>query len=357
MRELMGSDKYEYLFWGSHRAVEGIECFTGDGMVQIKELSVRRTRRGFAVSGMLGAVHKDSPDVLILIGNPNILQTWWAALFARIKGAKVLFWAHGWLRPEVWPKAVLRNVYYSLGDGVLVYGDRARVLAGESGFDPGRVYPIYNSLDWSLASELYERMSADTLSPSGGVGPEGRTPLLICTARLTPLCRFDLLLDAMALLRASGIELTLHLVGDGPEREALEAQARRLQLDVRFFGAIYDEQRLAELIYAADATVSPGKVGLTAVHSLSYGTPVVTHGDLDEQMPEVEAIIEGDTGAFFRRGDATDLARAIRSVLEWTRPRHEVRARCRAVIADRYTPKRQRELIEAVLAKVMSKTQ
>ena len=47
---------------------------------------------------------------------------------------------------------------------------------------------------------------------------------------------------------------------------------------------------------------------ILAIHALAYGTPVITHDDLDRQMPEVEVISEGLTGAFFKHGDVADLA-------------------------------------------------
>lgn len=41
----------------------------------------------------------------------------------------------------------------------------------------------------------------------------------------------------------------------------------------------------------------------------------ITHGHLDEQMPEVETILPGETGAFFERGNADDLASTIKAWL------------------------------------------
>ena len=43
-----------------------------------------------------------------------------------------------------------------------------------------------------------------------------------------------------------------------------------------FQGAVFDESN-SELIYHSDLCVSPGNVGLTAIHSLTYGVPVATH--------------------------------------------------------------------------------
>jgi len=57
--------------------------------------------------------------------------------------------------------------------------------------------------------------------------------------------------------------------------------------------------------------VVPGGVGLTGMHAMGVGVPVVSHGDLDVQKPECEAIVEGRTGATFTRGNADDLASTL----------------------------------------------
>ena len=47
---------------------------------------------------------------------------------------------------------------------------------------------------------------------------------------LRPVKGVDVLIDAIALLRDAGRTVTVTLVGDGPERDALQAQAARLGL-------------------------------------------------------------------------------------------------------------------------------
>ena len=56
--------------------------------------------------------------------------------------------------------------------------------------------------------------------------------------------------------------------------------------------------KLLKNLYFILHFVSPGNVGLTAIHSLSYGTPVLTHNNFNNQMPEVESIQPGFNGYF-----------------------------------------------------------
>lgn len=354
VKALAKSDHFDFEFWGAHEALDGIPSYTGGDGVKVNKIGIRTANGRYRLSGFWKPLFSRRIKALIVLGNPNIPETWLIALIGRITGKAVLFWAHGWLRPEAPLKAFARNMYFRLANVVLVYGDRARMLAKSSGFPEQRVRSIYNSLDWDRSLDLYNRLGLlphDELRHS--VTPWPYIPLLICTARLTSVCSFDVLLRAMAHLASRGQPVSLNLVGDGPERASLEALAKSLDVRVQFMGAIYDEEILARLIYAADVTVSPGKVGLTAMHSLTYGTPVITHGNLDEQMPEVEAITSDVTGAFFERGNVENLADTLARWLSTPQHRENVREVCRETIASRYTPGKQRELIEQALSQVL----
>ena len=57
--------------------------------------------------------------------------------------------------------------------------------------------------------------------------------------------------------------------------------------------------------------MSPGNVGLTCIHSLSYGTPVCTHNNFFNQMPESEIITDGKNGIFFEENSLEDLKEKI----------------------------------------------
>ena len=290
-------------------------------------------------------------DALIMMGNPHYLSTWVAALLARLRGKPVLFWTHGWLRPERGFKRLFRFAFFRLADRLLVYSERGKRLGVAAGYPSEKIAVIYNSLDLDQANAVIEKIErhGSTIPPAASFFADAARPLLICTARLTELCRFDVLLHAAALMRDQGRPVNVLLVGDGPMRFELAALAQRLEVDVHFTGAVYDEEKLGSWLYQADMTVSPGKVGLTAVHSMMYGTPVITHRNLDAQMPEVETIIEGETGAFFNQGDERDLARSIATWLDASQDRAIIRERCRTVIRDKWSPDNQARLIvEAV---------
>ena len=140
------------------------------------------------------------------------------------------------------------------------------------------------------------------------------------------------------------------LVGGGPDRARLAEIAAARGVETCFYGPCYDEATLAGLLHASAVTVAPGKAGLTAMHSLVYGTPVITHDDAGLQMPEWEAVVPGYNGALFKRNDPGDLSTQIR---EWTRAADvddRQRLRCYEVVDRYYTPTNQRLAIDRAVS-------
>lgn len=292
-------------------------------------------------------------DTVIMHAVPHWPCTWIGALLARALGKRVLFWGHGHLYEPRGLKGLLRRLFYALPHEHLVYGRTAKEIMLRHGWKPEQVHVIYNSLDTDAQVRIRQSMNG-THREATRTSLFGRTdiPVAICTTRLIRIRRLDLLIDALHSLGRANHPVALILVGDGPERAALQSQAARLGVRVHFEGACYDEHRIAELISASTVTVAPGKVGLTAMHSMVYGVPVITHSDADDQMPEWEAIIPGVTGALFARDSVEGLEAAIR---EWTRdpwPSEPTRRACESIIDRFWNPHVQRRLIEhAVLGR------
>lgn len=356
MEALDRSAKIDYLFVGSG------EPF--DGILHVDPKVVRRFRTApFVFLGRLlwqpGAIKlvvREELDAIVFLGNPNFLSSWIAAWLARRRGISVLFWEHGWRRRETAVKSRLRLLFFRLADRMLVYAPRAKKLGIAAGYPEDRIEVVYNSLDFPASERFYNLISRGDLNdvdPSSYF-EERENPTVICTARLTQACRFDLLLEAVDILRAQGIKCNVLLIGDGPMAGSLKNMAADRSLPVHFFGACYDERTLSQLLYRSTVTVSPGKVGLTAMHSLMYGTPVVTHDNDDEQMPEVEAVREGITGARFKQNDPNSLAAVISRWLGSDVDRELVRSQCRDEIELRWCPAVQAEIIECAILKEIS---
>jgi glycosyltransferase involved in cell wall biosynthesis len=115
--------------------------------------------------------------------------------------------------------------------------------------------------------------------PDGaGPVPDG-VPLFVCAGRLVPPKGVDLLLEAVATYRRERGPCRLWVLGDGPDRDALVALARRLGVDgsVDFLGPV-GHQELKGALEACHALVFPTLqdfIGRVVVEALTTGTPVV----------------------------------------------------------------------------------
>lgn len=103
---------------------------------------------------------------------------------------------------------------------------------------------------------------------------------IVASGRLVGWKGFRVLIAAMAELHTRGIRATCELAGDGPERAALEAQARVAGLgDVFTLLGRLDREALRDRLRAADVYVAPS-VGMEAFsiaagEAFSVGLPLV----------------------------------------------------------------------------------
>ena len=295
---------------------------------------------GFMIqAGVIGLAFKRDLDCIIYLGDWKWPATWCSAILARLTGKRVLFWTHGWLKPEKGFKGWLRKTFYSIADGLLLYGNRAKQIGLEKGFDADRMYVVYNSLDYRLHSKLesgYSIEKAQAIRNELFVDPT--FPVIICSTRLHASKRMSELLRAMDLLNQQGHRVNLILIGDGDDKGNLEKLAIDLGLDVHFEGACFDDHRVAELTMAATLTVSPGPIGLTAIQSMTFGVPAISNDDLGTQGPEAEAIVPGVTGDLFENGCLDDLAAKIKHWTSTIFVEDGVRQSCKKIIEEKFNP-------------------
>lgn len=360
LRELRSSETCEYFLFGDTRDRYGsIPVCDLSSDPHFRLTPYTRFLRVFAwqKGSVLSALRGDF-DAYIMEGDAYYLSSWVAAIFARLRRRRVLFWSHGWTRVDRGLKALVRRTFYHLADGLLLYGDRARAIGIQSGFAAERLYVMYNSLDFDYQQQCRSEVSdAEIAALRYRLFGSERVPVVIATARLTEKKRFDLLIRALGVLNRRGKRVDLLLVGDGPARSDLEALSRSEGVKVVFVGSCYEEPGLARYFACASVTASPGEVGLTCMHSLGYGVPVVTHSDPARQMPEFEAIVPGVTGDLFERDDVSDLAEKLD---RWTQHPHvpeTVRNTCLARIEHRYHARSQARAIELALSGMPARPQ
>jgi len=293
--------------------------------------------------GVISRCFRTKMDSAIFVGDMYCLATWIAAIICRIRNIKVVFWGHGFYGNEGKIKLFLRKMFYRLAHKHLLYERRAKQLMIENGFNPDSLYVVFNSLDYNEHVRLRQQYQTIDKRHTFPFFNNPELPVLVFIGRLTPVKNLDLLMHAVNAINAQSAKVNLLVIGDGPEKQRLQEFGKRGVNDgfYHFTGACYDERQIGLYLSASDLCVSPGNVGLTAVHSLSFGTPVATHSNFANQMPEVGAITEGYNGFLFEENNSTDLKDKIQSWLSIDVPRDKIKNQCFEVIDNYYNPNYQ----------------
>jgi glycosyltransferase involved in cell wall biosynthesis len=166
-------------------------------------------------------------------------------------------------------------------------------------------------------SRIFKVIDQKTARRSLGLDEDGRIVMFV--GRLVPIKAVDVLLRAWRRLRLDGRVLRndcLVIVGDGPERAALEAQScnNELQDIVRFVGD-FSQEKIAAWLGAASAFCLPSRNEGTPnviIEALASGRPVVA--SRVGGVPEV--VSEGVTGLLVESGNEALLAQALATALE-----------------------------------------
>jgi glycosyltransferase involved in cell wall biosynthesis len=135
--------------------------------------------------------------------------------------------------------------------------------------------------------------------------PEG--PIVLAVARLVPQKGVDVAVRALA-----GIDATLVVLGDGPERLELERSARELGVRLLLPGRVGD---VAAVMRRADVLVHPARwegFGLALLEAMLAGLPVVA--TRVSSIPEI--VVDGQTGLLVPPDDPSALRAALARVLD-----------------------------------------
>jgi glycosyltransferase involved in cell wall biosynthesis len=179
-----------------------------------------------------------------------------------------------------------------------------------SGRSADKVTVIHNGID---IKRYYTYSAEDLRAHRQALGLDPEAPLIGSVARLARQKGLEYLLQAAALLRQKVPDLHVLMVGDGPCRQMLEEEARRLGIIDRtcFLGFQRDVTPYLPLL---DVFVMPSRFesfGLTLVEAMAVSLPVVA--SRVGAIPEVVA--DGETGLLVPVEDAEALASAIDTYL------------------------------------------
>lgn len=141
--------------------------------------------------------------------------------------------------------------------------------------------------------------------------PAEKEDYILCVSRLTKFKRIDLVLDAISLLKLTGISKKLVIVGDGEEKENLMKQSQKLGLaDTVIFTGKVNRDLLISYYARAQCVVFPGMdepFGIVPIEAQAAWTPVIAA----RSGGPMESVIDGETGFLVEPNSANKLAEKL----------------------------------------------
>ena len=254
-------------------------------------------------TGLLTAPIKKDSAAIFITADFRAIHFWLVLILGRVLGVPVFSHGQGlYDKPNTGIiRRLLFRVVLGLSSSYVCYTESVRQSLLAVGMSAKKISVMENTLVNEFPVPPIAKKSPDRL---------------LFVGRLREGSNLDLLFDAMELLKTDRVPVALDVIGDGVLKDDIVALAKRKDLDVHFYGSIYDDEKISQISKHCGFGVYPGDAGLSLVHYMSLSLIPIVHGALDKHMgPEPSYIKHGVNGLFFDRGDANSLAHTISSAL------------------------------------------
>ena len=191
--------------------------------------------------------------------------------------------------------------------------EHARFIACVTEYGQAQAMRLTSPDQWSKLCVVRCGIELDKLPEKPKDRPQGRLRF-ICVARLSPEKGILGLFEAFASAKNAGLDAELVLVGDGPDREAIEAKAAELGLsqDIILKGRLPEQTTLEEIAGADVLVLASFMEGLPVVlmEALALNVPVIA--PCVAGIPEL--VVHGETGLLFTAGNWAMLASRLTEI-------------------------------------------
>lgn len=268
-----------------------------------------------------GALRMLRSDAEVIVCNELVtnLSVWMIRLLHRRAGKRLVLMGF-FYRPEgtglsALARDALRRFLRRSASAFVAYTDQGRDELVSEGVAGDSVFVTWNTLDTKKLREIAEEVRPRAAAVRHRLEIPHDASVLAFVGRLHANKRVEVAIEAVRLLESRLDEpVVLMVIGDGEERENLEARA--LGAPVRFVGQTYDDRELAELLSVASLLIMPGSVGLTCVLGFSNGLPLVTtDANATMQTPEFTYVRNGENAVVVDRPEPDSYAAVVEDLL------------------------------------------
>ncbi len=282
-----------------HSSLQNGDVPQNDKYIEIKNFYLSK-KKDFFIANFFRIIFKNRPKVIVTQYTFNNLSIWALYILRPFFNFKIIGWNHGWDRrtgfhPETSLKDRLRLFMLRQSDAMIFYSDDAPKKLSKY-TNKNKLFVANNTLDTTRLLSLkedFKKSNKEVLKREIGFITKFN---LIFSARLEAQKNPTKLLIIFKELLKTTTDISLHIIGSGPLESELKQMILNEQIsNVKFYGAINDDEITGKMIYCSDLMIIPSWVGLSIVHSFCFDSPLVTF-EKDFHPPEIIYLKHGKTG-------------------------------------------------------------
>jgi glycosyltransferase involved in cell wall biosynthesis len=302
------------------------------------------------------------PTPLLGAAIPDLLVSLYASTafllgsgLARMRGARTAFWAEvtfdSWVPRRRW-KETLKSIVLKRADALLTAGDDGSDYVKRYGVADERIFIVPHVIDF----EHYSRGSAIPSSERERIREELglRGITFIYVGRLWRGKGLTYLVDAFATLQHTiECEVSLLLVGDGPDESWLRERCREDGLSNVAFAGFHQADTLPRLYAVADVFVFPtlgDPFGMVVPEAMACGLPVISTSAAGELR---DRISDGINGFVVPPADSSTLLARMRRLVDDAELRKSMGEAATQTVAGQ-TPEIWAEAFERAVSETLS---
>ncbi len=275
--------------------------------------------RGVAFTGALKELAQGGFDAVMIHGYMHRFERQVASAAARLG---ILSLLRGELTDRLRPgshpaRRLARDLYlrwlYRRIDRFCYVGAEAQAHLLRHGIARERMFYSPYSVDTELFASQIEHFDRAAARRELGIPPDQRVVLF--SGKFIRRKNAGLVIEALEHLEETD-RVTLILLGDGEEREALLRRGQALLGKRLIAPGFVNQSRIGYYYQASDLFVLPSRFetwGLVVNEAMQFGLPAVVSSRVGCHR---DLVIPGETGAVFPEGDAGGLAVAIRDLIQ-----------------------------------------
>jgi len=296
-------------------------------------------------SAQWNSARRGTCDILVLSWDAQYLSLIPALLRSRFSGIRTILWGHGYSKNEAWYRKRIRDSIAMLANALVFYDFVTAKRFIDSGWGKERIFVAPNSLN----QEEIQKARVEWLGESERLARFRRGEALdghvniIYIGRVYEDNRLDLLIKALPLIKEAVPDIQILIIGKLNDTACtLQSLAERLDVadSIRWLGAIYQEEEIAPYMLSAKLFCYPANIGLSIMHAMGYGVPVLTGDNIASHNPEIHILKNDENGCLFQHANVDALAARIISLVNSPERLASLGSSARAAVLDSFTIKK-----------------